>query len=379
MSFSNDVKLELAHVVVEKACCQRSLLAGIVLGQGRLGEREGVPCCTLDITNAAGVRLVLRLARSFGNPRVVWEKLSAARFREESRYRIYLTSVPHLAFLEAIGISRTPEASAPPPRVAEDAADSKNVEGSEAVVRPEPLRRAGEIWRGYEYAEIRKRCCKRAFVRGAFLVGGSVGHPSRYYHLEWISRSRLFEDVLVTFLDDLELPVNALARKHHVAFYLKGANDIARALTVMGATQSLLYLEEVRAVKETKNIVHRRVNCETANLERTSEAAARQAADIRCIAEHLGLVSLPEELRRLARLRLKYPEASYTELGKRMSPGWTKVAVSRAMVRLEQLAGQLERGEKPKLPAPRRRRTKDPETSSPPSNPQDQDPPSSTQ
>ena len=354
MSFSNDVKLELAHVVVEKPCCQRTLLAGILLSHGHIVEGEGLPAVVLDITNAAGVRLVLRLARLCGNPSVTWEARRGTRFREETRYRIKLSSLPALAFLEAVGITRCAEPAhlgegdvqrgALSPMALLVPSPATRAGGADGAASSRVAGRAGDTWRGYELAEVRKRCCKRAFVRGAFLAGGSVGHPQRYYHLEWISRNRLFEDVLMTLLHELELPVNALARKHHVAFYLKGASDIARALTLMGATMSLLYLEEVRAVKETKNLVHRRVNCETANLERTSQAAVRQVSDIRLIKEKLGFQRLSDDLRKVARLRLRYPDASYSELGKRLVPPATKVAVSRALQRLEKIAHGLEQG-----------------------------------
>lgn len=315
MSFSLEVKDELAHGSGDRECCQRALLAAMLLGHARMEHGEDGGYGILETTSAPSVRLFLRCSRNAtGTGRlgrdgphlgVTWE----ARRGSGMMYRIRVGPLfPNQPFLDRLGL--------------------------EAVDGDLRLRAGDAAWK-------RRKCCRRAFLRGAFLAGGSVTHPTRSYHLEWITRGEAYQDALCGLLGEMELPARTLHRRGHVALYLKGAADIARALTLMGATRSLLYLEEVRAVKETKNLVHRRVNCETANLDRTTRAAVRQVSDIKYLLECLGLQGLPAELRSVARARLRYPEASYAELGERLSPRLTKLTVARSLQRLEKLAHRL--------------------------------------
>ncbi len=187
----------------------------------------------------------------------------------------------------------------------------------------------------------RRRCCKRAFVRGAFLVGGTVTHPRREYHLEITVRSVETSDILTRLLADLGVATRHRARKSRAALYVKSADLTARVLNLMGATTALLELEEVRALKETKNRVHRRVNCETANLARLSTAASEQVAYLRLFEQQVGLRHLPPPMRALARVRLRQPEASYPELGKALSPPVGKATVGRQLRRLLKVASDL--------------------------------------
>jgi len=345
MSFPEDTRNELARGVPERDCCQRALLLGILMGQARLEGDEGgtspflpslgeaarvggqAPLTVrLETPSNALVRLLLRLLRRFGAPPMRWQARRCLRFREQLRYHVRIGPLPHPQELFApLGLQPHAGASG-----------------------------AGEVWRACEMNPplIKRRCCKRAYLRGAFLAGGSVGHPSQYYHLEWVARSALHLEVLIDICNDLDLKVAHLRRRYHEVLYLKGAPEIARALTLMGATRSLLYLEEVRAVKETKNQVRRRVNCETANLARTMQAAVRQVAEIRLLQARIGLKALPDPLRAVARLRLRHPEASLAELGRRLDPPMTKVAVSRCLRRLAEMAQGLRPDGRAKRGAP---------------------------
>lgn len=340
MSFPEDTRNELARGVPERDCCQRALLLGILMGQARLeadeagrspilpssagsaqvcehGQSPTLLTIRVETASNALVRLLLRLLRRFGDPPMRWQARRSLRFRDQLRYHVRIGPLPHPEeLLGPLGLEP---------------------QGSPSG--------AGEVWRACEKnpPRLKRRCCKRAYLRGAFLAGGSVGHPSQYYHLEWVARSALHLEVLIDVCNDLDLKVGHLRRRHHEVLYLKGAPDIARALTLMGATRSLLYLEEVRAVKETKNQVHRRVNCETANLARTTRAAVRQVAEIRLLQARIGLKALPDPLRTVARLRLRHPDASLAELGRHLDPPMTKVAVSRCLKRLADMAEGLNR------------------------------------
>jgi cell division protein WhiA len=308
--FSLNVRNELAVNAPEKECCQRSLLTALLLSQALLEIRsDGVQVCVLETWSGPCARLVLRLVRRFESPPVTWEARRIRRLQEAVCYTISLGPAPRLPrFLSHLGF-----------------------------VLPD----AGSGPLGYEYTSVKRRCCKRAFLRGFFLAGGSVAQPHRGYHLEWVVRNAAGAQVLEDLTAELELPCRARRRGRRVIFYLKGSNDIARALNLMGAYRGLLRFEEVRAVKETKNQVHRRVNCDTANLARSSRAAVRQVAAVEFLRSRVGLSRLPPDLQGLARARLRLPDASYGELGGQLRPVLARVAVGRRLGRLERMAAEL--------------------------------------
>ena len=264
---------------------------------------EPLSQCVLETTSAPCIRLVLRLVRLFDGPPATWEAVRSRRLRAGTRYILRLGPAPagsSQRFTRHLGL---------------------HVTGSGR-------------WSAAAYTPPKRRCCKRAFAQGVFLIGGSVENPQRAYHLEWTTGDAELATLLQRLLGELGLTARSLSRRHHVALYVKAAGDVARALTLIGAMRALLELEEIRSVKETKNLVHRRVNCETSNLARQGEAAAEQVDALRRLEEGPGLRSLPTDLRPLARVRLRLPEASYRELGRALEPPALKAAVGRRLQRL---------------------------------------------
>lgn len=330
-SFSQGVKNELAHAMPPRDCCRRALLASMLLGGGTLAGLGPTRECSVETTNVALVRLLLQLVRQFEGPTVRWETRQGGLKNTATRYVVRLAcDVAERRthrFLSRIGLGGGSQIPPPLPSLTMERRAHTGEEGCRFGVS--------------EYSAARRRCCRRAFAQGAFLIGGSVEHPHRAYHLEWTVRDPALAPLLTQTLGELELPVKTLARRYHVALYLKSADLVARALTTMGATQALLELEEIRAVKETKNLVHRRVNCETANLARLSGAAVEQVTLLRSLEENGTLRRLPPDLRTLARARLRSPFASYTELGKALKPPLAKASISRKLQRLLQITRTL--------------------------------------
>lgn len=188
---------------------------------------------------------------------------------------------------------------------------------------------------------IRETCCKRAFLRGAFLSSGSVSDPEKSYHFEIVCTSKEKAEQLQKVMKCFGLDAKIVLRKKSYVVYLKEGNQIADMLNVMEAHVALMEFENVRIVKDMRNSVNRKVNCETANIGKTVSAAVRQIDDIRYIRETKGLNELPEGLKDMALTRLAYPEASLKELGSLLTPPVGKSGVNHRLRKLSEIAEEL--------------------------------------
>ena len=151
---------------------------------------------------------------------------------------------------------------------------------------------------------VKKKCCKRSYLRGAFLAGGSVNNPeTSSYHLEIFSLYQEHSESLCEMMNIFSLNSKTLERKKGFITYLKEAEKISDFLTIVGAHNALLRFEDIRIVRDMRNSVNRLVNCETANLNKTISAALRQVENIRYIRDTVGLHILPDKLREIAQLR----------------------------------------------------------------------------
>lgn len=162
----------------------------------------------------------------------------------------------------------------------------------------------------------------RAYLRGAFLASGSVNNPeTSRYHLEISSIYEEHNQDICDLLNQFDLNARTLERRNGYITYLKGAEKIADFLTLIGATNSMLKFEDVRIVRDMRNSVNRLVNCETANMNKTIDAASKQIENIHFIEATVGLQSLPEKLQEIAELRIQNPEISLKELGEMIPSG----------------------------------------------------------
>lgn len=192
---------------------------------------------------------------------------------------------------------------------------------------------------------VHKNCCKKAYIRGAFLGCGSLTDPEKNYHMEFVTDNLSYAMSLKRLLNHFSLGAKLIERKKHYVVYLKEGDKISDALKLIGAFQSLLSLENIRAFKEMRNNINRLVNCETANLDKTVNAAVRQIENINYIKENIGLEHLPEGLREVARLRLEYENASLKELGEMLTPKMGKSGINHRLRKLDKIAESLRGGD----------------------------------
>lgn len=185
----------------------------------------------------------------------------------------------------------------------------------------------------------------RAYIRGAFLGGASISNPEKTYHLEFVTHSLEYAEDLSKLINKFGLNSKVIQRKNSYIVYLKEGEQIVDLLNIIGAHSALLELENIRIMKEMRNNVNRLVNCETANLSKTVNAAVRQVESIRLIEREIGLQRLPKNLREIAELRLNYPDESLKELGEMLDPVVGKSGVNHRLRKIEKIADELRGGE----------------------------------
>jgi cell division protein WhiA len=189
---------------------------------------------------------------------------------------------------------------------------------------------------------IRNNCCKRAYLRGAFLAGGSVNNPEgSSYHLEIASMYEEHCKALCQLANRFELNARCIERKKGFVFYIKEGEKIIEFLSIIGAHQALFKFEDVRIMKDMRNSVNRIVNCETANLNKTIGAAVRQIDNIRLLQKEVGLESLPEKLREVAEIRLQHPDMNLKEVGDMLKGSVSKSGVNHRLRKIDELAEKL--------------------------------------
>lgn len=189
---------------------------------------------------------------------------------------------------------------------------------------------------------IKNGCCQRAFLRGAYLAIGSMSDPEKSYHLELVcaalSQAEQLRDMIISF--DIEAKI--VQRKKYYVVYLKEGSGIVDFLNLTEAYVSLMNFENLRILKDMRNSINRRVNCEAANITRTVTAASKQVEDIRLIRDTCGFKSLPDNLREMAEVRLEYPDAPLKELGQYLQPPVGKSGVNHRLRKLSELAEKMQ-------------------------------------
>ena len=182
---------------------------------------------------------------------------------------------------------------------------------------------------------------KRAYIRGAFSGGGSISNPEKTYHLEFVTHSEEYAIDLCKLINTFGLNSKVIQRKNSFIIYIKEGEQIVDLLNIIGAHSCLLELENIRIMKEMRNNVNRLVNCETANLSKTVNAAVRQVESIKLIQREIGLKRLPKNLREVAELRLNYPDESLKDLGEMLDPPVGKSGVNHRLRKIEKIAEEL--------------------------------------
>lgn len=189
-----------------------------------------------------------------------------------------------------------------------------------------------------------KNCCAKAYIRGAFLAAGSISDPGKGYHFEIVCPDMERAEFVGELMSRFGISARTVLRKKAFVLYVKDASMIGDVMAAMGANVGLMNFENIRILKDISNTVNRKVNCETANINKTVNASVKQLEDIRLVQKLMGFGRLSAGLAQMAELRLAYPEASLKELGMMSDPPVGKSGVNHRLRRLSAIAEDLRNG-----------------------------------
>lgn len=316
MSFSSDVKEELSRQLSKGRHCQIAEIAAIISLCGRIQINEqNQYCVRIQTENAAVAKKYFTLIKKAFQ---VSPEISIRQSQKLKRASMYMITIPETdvsyKILQAVKL----------------------------------IDRDGDIKENLSIADnliIQKTCCKRAFLRGAFMAAGSISDPEKFYHFEIACATDAKAQQVCDLLHSFQLDAKVIVRKKQHVVYIKEGSMIVDALNIMEAHVALMNLENLRILKEMRNSVNRKVNCETANINKTVSAAVKQIEDIQYVMEKAGLDSLPDNLAQMAEIRLKNPEASLKELGMMLSPQVGKSGVNHRLRKISDLADELRKKE----------------------------------
>ena len=181
----------------------------------------------------------------------------------------------------------------------------------------------------------------RLCIREAFIKSGSMNDPNKKYHLEIMFKTKKKAEEMQTLLNNFNINAKIIKREKDYMLYLKDGEEISEFLALIGANSSVIKFEEIRVLKETRNDINRLVNCETANLNKTINAAVKQIEDIKLIKKKRKFSNLPENLQEIAELRIANPDVSLVELGKMLSEPIGKSGVNHRLKKLSAIAEDL--------------------------------------
>lgn len=307
MSFSTTTKEELARIETTKECCRLAELASLIRMDGTL-QISANQQYSLNVTteNASVARKIYNLAKELLQlpaDIVVRRKL---RLKKNNSYlvKIYPRGLDDL---QKLGI----------------------------------VNKEGEIQAGIEKSLIKRRCDQKAYLRGAFLAGGSISNPEGNYHLEIITNDEVLAQDISLLFHKFALNAKVSIRKNFHVVYLKESEHIFEFLALIGAHKALFEFENIRILKGMRNQVNRIVNCETANLNKTVDAAVRQVENIKMIEGSIGFQALPDNLQEIARLRLEFPDATLKELGEMLIPKVGKSGVNHRLRKIDEIAEKI--------------------------------------
>lgn len=311
MSFSSEVKAEIARQISASRHCQLAELAAIICFLGKLETdgREGVRLC-LQTENETVIRKCFTLLEKTFNINTV----DSQTVPGEEKGHTYIT-------------------------LAEGRADVVKI--LQAVKMNDGRGMKDAMEKGPNPLIIKNACCKRAYLRGAFLSIGSMSDPEKSYHMEFVCAYEEGAKQLKQLIQGFQVEAKIVSRKKYYVVYLKEGTGIVDLLNIMEAHVSLMDFENYRIVKEMRNSINRKVNCETANITKTVNASSRQIEDILLIRERYGFQNLSDSLRETAELRLEYPDATLKELGQVLTPPMGKSGMNHRLRKLSEIADNL--------------------------------------
>lgn len=299
MSFSADVKNEILSIELENDCCVHAFAYGMLLFSRAFSSFD-----VSLLTEHKGIaEMYKNMLISVCKVKPVFSKTEAGKFKIEVK-----TSQDRLKVLETFGYDK----------------------------KSNPSR--------LNWSNITDECCKIAFLKGAFLTCGTINDPNKGYHLEFVVPYLNLSKDLKLFIDDydeLSVTTKVITRSSNYVIYFKDSEAIEDILTVMGAMNSCLELMGVKMYKDMRNNVNRKLNFESANLDKTIDAAAKQIEAILHIKNTVGFSYLSGELREVAELRLENPDMSLRELGESLSEPISRSGINHRLKKLCSIADSI--------------------------------------
>jgi len=310
MGFSTDVKSEMLRETTKEECCAKAELCAFFMMAGSV-SLKGFKSYALTVSseNAAVVRYGFTQLRQFLGLAPELRTAKTTQLGEHVKYQMTLEGEDAVKAMEWL-----------------DMRDSESFLG----IRREPSQ-----------AILEKDCCRRAYIRGAFLSNGWVNMPEKAYHLEFAVQDERHAEILVEILRDFEIHAKAVLRKTQWVVYVKDYEQLSSALGLLGAFNAYMSLENVHILKDLHNNVNRQMNCDDSNTNKTAKAATSQIADIEYIIAHGGLEQMPKPLQQAAEVRINYPFSNLAELGELLDPPIGKSGVNNRLRRLAAFAQQL--------------------------------------
>lgn len=311
MSFSTEVKNNLARIIPETKEQQISELSGIIRMGGKIRfVGGGLLSFVITIENPAVIRKIVRiLKRCFAlDIRISINK------NENLKKRLYTMEVP----------------------------DRRR--GNDILLKTGLIEKDGEYFRPVSSVPLfvlRSERNSRAYVRGAFIGGGSATDPDKSYHIEFVTGDDEFSRNFKELLQSFQLRANVTRRKNNNVIYIKDSDDISDLLTLMGDYENTFLIENIKAKKQVRNEVNRLVNCETANLDRTVKSAVQQVESIQYIKNTVGLKALSDDLQAVAKARLKHPYCSLKELADNLGGSLGRSGVNHRLKKIQAFADKL--------------------------------------
>ena len=293
MSFSSEVKQELAKQSGKSRHCQIAELAALVAFDGKRQQLIGDAGDVLDSENPL----------------------------LQEKYGLLLAQLFHVNIEEIDTL--------PPERILE------------TIKMWNQSLRCADITETVNGILLQQTCCRRAYIRGAFLAGGSISDPNKSYHFEIVCSTEEMAHQICDLICSFSMDAKIVLRKKSYVVYLKEGAQIVDILNIMEAHVSLMELENVRILKEMRNSVNRKVNCETANINKTVSAAVKQLEDITYLRDQIGFENIPKGLVEAALARLEHPEATLKELGESLNPPVGKSGINHRLRKLSEMADKV--------------------------------------
>ncbi len=312
MSFTSDIKNELARLTPERKCCMLAQIAGFMRICGSIGlAGRGKFKIVMSTDNPAIARHFKTLIKSYFNVDAGLEVGEGSGINKKKNY--FITIMPE--------------------------------DRSEEILRETGILMIREgmnfISDGIYREIIKKKCCKKAYLRGLFIGSGVITDPERNYHFEITTSSEILAQDIVRLLNSFkDINAKIIKRRKEFVVYIKNSEEISDILAMMEAHNQLFIFEDMRIRKEIKNRANRINNCDQANIDKTVKASERHIANIKKIEERVGLDKLPEKLRVVAKARIDYPEASLVELGQLLDPPLKKSGINKRLAKLEEFANR---------------------------------------